>query len=229
MDIAQIRDLGFVVADGRGFWVEVKRLWQHTVELLAPGVPAVRVVHRHARFELALQIVPGAERDALIIDVALSGDETLRPYALLAPHLGGTGWNNQAEIAEQAGRRVLRAVQGPFALALAAVDSLQHDAIGRASAGVTGASDGWQDFARNGAMTWEYTSAGPGNVALIAELPRSGGEPVIADPDATRAAYAVGYESASQFSREYARMFGAPPPAMRSACEDRRLWQKTPW
>lgn len=29
--------------------------------------------------------------------------------------------------------------------------------------------------------------------------------------DATRAAYRVGYESASQFSREYARMFGAPP------------------
>ncbi|QAY95310.1 AraC family transcriptional regulator [Methylovirgula ligni] len=34
---------------------------------------------------------------------------------------------------------------------------------------------------------------------------------MIANPDATRAAYAVGYESASQFSREYARMFGAPP------------------
>ena len=29
--------------------------------------------------------------------------------------------------------------------------------------------------------------------------------------DAATAAYAVGYESASQFSREYARMFGAPP------------------
>lgn len=29
--------------------------------------------------------------------------------------------------------------------------------------------------------------------------------------DAARAAYAVGYESASQFSREYARLFGAPP------------------
>jgi transcriptional regulator GlxA family with amidase domain len=29
--------------------------------------------------------------------------------------------------------------------------------------------------------------------------------------DATRAAYAVGYESTSQFSREYARLFGAPP------------------
>jgi AraC-like DNA-binding protein len=29
--------------------------------------------------------------------------------------------------------------------------------------------------------------------------------------DATRAAFEVGYESTSQFSREYARMFGAPP------------------
>jgi AraC-like DNA-binding protein len=29
--------------------------------------------------------------------------------------------------------------------------------------------------------------------------------------DATRAAYEVGYESTSQFSREYTRMFGAPP------------------
>ncbi len=30
-------------------------------------------------------------------------------------------------------------------------------------------------------------------------------------PDATRAAFSVGYESASQFSREYARLFGLPP------------------
>lgn len=34
---------------------------------------------------------------------------------------------------------------------------------------------------------------------------------MIADHDAAHAAYSVGYESASQFSREYARMFGAPP------------------
>lgn len=29
--------------------------------------------------------------------------------------------------------------------------------------------------------------------------------------DASNAAYRVGYESPSQFSREYSRMFGAPP------------------
>jgi len=173
VDIPQIRDLGFIVADGKGFWVEVKRLWQHTVDLLEPGIPAVHIVHRHARFQLTLTIVPGSERDAMVIDLALTGDAELRPYALLSPHLGGSGRNNYAEVADQGGRRVLQAQQGPFALALAAVDGAQRDALGRASAGYAGTSDGWQDFARNGAMTWEYDSAGPGNVALLGELPRT--------------------------------------------------------
>jgi len=31
------------------------------------------------------------------------------------------------------------------------------------------------------------------------------------DEDATTAAFQVGYESPSQFSREYSRLFGAPP------------------
>jgi glucoamylase len=161
------------VADGRGFWVEVKRLWQHTVELIAPGVPAVRIVHRHERFELTLRVLPCAERDALLIDVVLTGEESLRPYALLAPHLGGSGMGNRAEVGQYGGRRLLWAQQGPFALALAAASRKQHDAWGRASAGYVGASDGWQDFTRNAAMTWEYAAAGPGNVALLGELPRS--------------------------------------------------------
>ena len=34
VDRPQIRDLGFIVGDGRGFWVEVKRLQNYTVRLL---------------------------------------------------------------------------------------------------------------------------------------------------------------------------------------------------
>lgn len=41
-----------------------------------------------------------------------------------------------------------------------------------------------------------------------------------ANAAASRAAYAVGYESASQFSREYARMFGAPPSRDAAALRD---------
>ena len=108
----------------------------------------------------------------LLVEVRLSGDPELRPYALLAPHLGGTGHGNRADVFTNRGRLVLCAEQGPFALALAASDELQKDAWHRAAAGYVGASDGWQDFARNGAMTWTHDRAGPGNVALMGELPR---------------------------------------------------------
>ncbi|MHB8812914.1 MAG: glycoside hydrolase family 15 protein [Steroidobacteraceae bacterium] len=171
IDIPQIRDLGIIVADGHGFWVEVKRMYRHTLTLPGPGVPAVQIVHEHERFELTLRIVPSRERDVLLMEMELSGDESLRPYALLAPHLGGTGSNNSAAIAGHRGHRVLWAEQGPYALALAAVTPDQQDAWGRASCGFVGTSDGWQDFTRNGAMTWEHAAAGPGNVALTGELP----------------------------------------------------------
>jgi AraC-like DNA-binding protein len=39
--------------------------------------------------------------------------------------------------------------------------------------------------------------------------------------DATTAAFNVGYESASQFSREYSRLFGAPP--IKDICSLREL------
>lgn len=172
IDIPQIRDLGFIVADDKGFWAEAKRLGNHDLQLPSPGIPAVSIVHRHDRFELTLRIVPDALRDVLLLEVRLDGDSGLRPYVLLAPHLGGTGRNNFAEVAEYRHHRVLWAEQGPFGLALAVADECQRDALARASAGYVGMSDGWQDFFRNGAMRWEHRRAGPGNAALLGELPR---------------------------------------------------------
>ncbi len=175
IDNPQIRDLGFIVADNAGFWCEVKRLDRYSLETPAPGIPALRLVHRHERFTLALRIVTDPVRDALLIEVGLEGDASLRPYALLAPHIDGTGQGNVAEVAWHDGRCILLAsrVQDQATwLALAAADTHQHDAWGRTSAGYVGASDGWQDFAHHGAMCWQYGNAGPGNVALIGELPR---------------------------------------------------------
>jgi glucoamylase len=173
VDIPQIRDLGFIVADGKGFWVEVKRLMTYEVRLPSPGVPVVEAIHRHDRFELVLRVVPDPARDVLLVQVRLTGDESLRPYVLLAPHLGGTGHGNVAQAVRCRGIHALWAEQGPFALSLVARDPEGRDALSRASAGYVGASDGWQDFDRNGAMTWSHPRAGPGNVALTAELPRT--------------------------------------------------------
>jgi glucoamylase len=172
VDIPQIRDLGFIVADGKGFWIEVKCLDNCRVAYTSAGVPAVTIVHTHARFTLTQRIVPEPNRDVLLIQLSLDGDTQLRPYVLLAPHLGGSGYNNLAEVSEHHGRRMLWAQQGPFGLALAAVDRQQRDAFDICSCGYSGASDGWQDFNKHGEMRWRYRRAGPGNVALMAALPQ---------------------------------------------------------
>jgi len=47
VDAPQVRDLGFIVADGAGFWSEVKRDAESDVRFVRPGVPAIVAVHRH--------------------------------------------------------------------------------------------------------------------------------------------------------------------------------------
>lgn len=172
-DIPQIRDLGFIVADGHGLWVEVRSLGQYQVVVSDPGVPVTEVLHRHERFTLRLRVCPDPKRDVLLVEVDLEGEPGLRAYALLAPRLGASGTDNRAWVGTHRGRRVLWAEQGPFALALAASAGGHSGALGRASVGYAGTSDGWQDFSLNGAMTWTYERAGPGNVALMAEVPPS--------------------------------------------------------
>ncbi|HXQ42814.1 MAG TPA: hypothetical protein VN821_16210, partial [Candidatus Udaeobacter sp.] len=170
VDIPQIRDLGFIVADGAGFWAEVKRVENYAIACIAPGVPALEVIHKHERYSLRLRIAADSKRDVLAIECELEGDQDLKLYVLLAPHLGATGYDNRATVLDHRGRRLLCAEQGPFAVALGAVDKDQRDAFLRLGAGYVGVNDGWQDFALHGAMTWEYRTAGPGNVALMGEL-----------------------------------------------------------
>lgn len=68
IDIPQIRDLGFIVADDQGFWVEVKRLDRHQL-IWADGIPAIEILHQHDRFELRLRIAPEPRRDVLLIEL----------------------------------------------------------------------------------------------------------------------------------------------------------------
>lgn len=171
VDSAQVRDLGFIVADDKGFWVEVKRGRTYTLTTPAAGIPAVQIVHHHPRFELTLRIAPELDRDVLMIEAVLDGDPDLKLYALLAPHLGGRGDDNVAEVFLDRDRKALCGEGGSYAVALAAADAgSQRDAWLRASAGFVGISDGWQDFAANGRMTWTHPIAATGNVALLGEL-----------------------------------------------------------
>ncbi len=180
VDRPQIRDLGFIVADDSGFWSEVKRDATHTVRYEAAGVPAITAVHRHPRYELTLRICADDHADVVRIEVRLEErrdpadpDRATRPlrlYPLLAPHLGFGGLRGRASVGTYKGRAMLFAQNGPWALALAS-----DPGPVRQSVGYVGSSDGWQDFASNGRMTWTYVRTDAGNVAGISELALDGG------------------------------------------------------
>ena len=191
VDHPEVRDLGFLVADDAGFWSEAKRDAERTVRLVDAGVPAVEVSFDHPRYELRLRICADEERDAVLVQARLvergrrpRGAGALRLYALVAPHLGRTGADNEIWVEEGLGGSVLVAAHHATALALAASPGPT-----RAGVGFVGASDGWQDFARNGRMSWTFGHAGGGNVAgMIEILPApevgdAGGRPASSPPD----------------------------------------------
>ncbi len=170
IDNPQIRDLGFIVADDQGFWSEVKRNHDYELQTPSPGVPAYTAVHRHERYTLTLDFCPDSAADVVLIRCTLDAPERFRLYALIAPHLGNTGQHNSAWVQEYHNGLTLMAQNGRDALALCAYDAHIRPAFARGSAGFVGISDGWQDFQENGRMTWSYTRASDGNVALIGEL-----------------------------------------------------------
>jgi glucoamylase len=159
----QLRDLGFIVA-GRSGWHELKRINRYTLSRPKPYIPLPRVVHEGVDYRLTLELVPDPLRDVVLVDFHLEGKD-VRLYALLAPHLGGSGEHNNALAGAD-----LVAWKDHHAL-FARADC----GFSKSSAGFVGSSDGWQDFARNGRMSWRYTEARDGNVALMAELAENSG------------------------------------------------------
>jgi glucoamylase len=174
VDIPQLKDLGFIVADDAGHWVEVRRLGNYEVSWQAESIPAITIVHRHPGFTLTLRICADPERDVLLLRHTLAGDAAWRLYVLATPRIGEDANNNVANTDEWAGHEVLWAEQGPFGLALAASDENGAPGFLQRSVGCVGESDGWQDFARHGELRGHYAMAGPGEVALTAEVTRSG-------------------------------------------------------
>lgn len=154
----QLRDLGFIVATPSG-WHEVKRVCRYTIALPEPFIPCPTITHEGADYKLVLEIVPDPSRDVALISFRLTGEKACL-YALLAPHLGNSGHENNAAAGAD-----LIAWRNASALCLCA-----DSGFARTSAGFVGISDGWQDFARNGAMHWAYDRAENGNVALMGEL-----------------------------------------------------------
>jgi glucoamylase len=154
----QIRDLGFyLLGDGR--WVDLKRVSRYRLSKPKPYIPLLTVDHTGDDYRLTLEVLPDPSRDVLLIRFDLEG-----PYRLgviLAPHLGSTGYDNTAWIEDG---------EAYAASAIGALCMAADTPLADLSAGYVGASDGWQDLARNGRFTYRFARAEHGNVALSASL-----------------------------------------------------------
>jgi glucoamylase len=133
---------------------------------------------RHSDWLIAAAMVGTASRSRVLTDphrdtllqqirfIPLEGHlSDYRLHVLLAPHLGNQGGGNTAWVSGIDDGRTLFAQRDGSALAL-----LCSSPWVKLSVGFVGSSDGWQDLKAHKRMTWEYTRAENGNVALIGEV-----------------------------------------------------------
>ena len=183
VDHACVRDFGFIVTDGRGFFSEEKRDTKSLIRQIADGVPAFAISSTctTGRYRLDKLVLSDPERDVVLQRVsfhALTGEiADYRLFALLAPHLVNKGAGNTAWVDSYKGVPMLFAEGGGTALAVAC-----SVPFGARAAGFVGTSDGWQDLSRHYELRWTYDHARDGNVALVGEvdLLAGGGSVVLA-------------------------------------------------
>lgn len=183
LDQANIRDLGFIVTNGKDFFSEEKRHAVSAVEPLVPGVPAYQLTNtcEAGRYRIYKTIFTDPRRACLLQRVRFEplscalADYQL--FALLAPHLANHGMGNDGWQGDHKGWPMLFAQRDGIALALAC--SIPWRA---ASFGYVGVSDGWQDLRANKGLTSRFAEACGGNIAITGEIDLTGskGECVLA-------------------------------------------------
>jgi len=177
IDKACIRDMGLIVTDGGNFFSEEKSDTVSKVSHLAEGVPAFCLENtcREGRYQIEKEIVTDPQRDTVLQHVRFIAKQGVladyRLHVLLAPHLGNQGSGNTAWVSDFDGTPLLFAKREDNCLALAC-----SAPWGKRSVGYVGSSDGWQDLKANKQMTWEFTRAENGNVALTGEIDLSKSE-----------------------------------------------------
>lgn len=172
VDRPQLRDLQYLLADGKTFFHEEKRDLTIKTERISDHALGYRCINAepYGRYSITKEIISDPYSPCLLQRTQISCDDqellsTLKVFALCAPHLevGGAGNNGYVTLAN--GRRILMAQKGSLWMAMGATVPFAH-----LSCGYVGASDGWTDLHDNFRMDWEFDRARDGNIALMAEL-----------------------------------------------------------
>ena len=171
VDQACTRDQGLIVTDGSGFFSEEKRHCKFENRPCEPGIPLYELINtcNQGRYRIKKEILTDPYRNVVLQKVRFQPLQgTLADYhvhALLAPHLANFGYGNTGWVGDYKGVPMLFAQRDGCALAFACSVPWR-----KLSAGFAGSSDGWQDLSQHYQMTWEYTRAENGNIALTSEI-----------------------------------------------------------
>lgn len=171
VDLACTRDMGLIVTDGKEFISEEKRDMHHEQAYIAPGVPAYHLTNTspQQRFRIDKEILTDPLRDSLVqmtrFTPLIGSLKDYHVYVILAPHLRNQGYGNTAWLGDYKGYPMLFAERDGAVLALSSSVAWLKQSVG-----FVGVSDGWQDLVQHKQMTWSYTRAENGNVALTGEV-----------------------------------------------------------
>jgi len=176
IDRPQLRDLQFLLTDGKSFFHEERKVLVPHTERPSDHALGYRIHSEEpdGRYQIDKTVIGDPHLPCLLEHVRVEPRapglaDGLRLFLLAAPHLDVGGWGNSARVLQMLDRPVLTAQRNGVALALAA-----STPFSRTSVGYVGTSDGWTDISQHLDMTWEFDEAPSGNVALTGEIPLHG-------------------------------------------------------
>ncbi len=171
VDRPQIRDLQYLVSDGKSFFHEEKRHLESKVEHLWTHGLGYRITNcdPQGRYAVIKEVIADPHLSCILQHTKITGHQDFLSqfhlYVLCAPHLEVGGRGNNGYTVEVSGHDILVAEKGGTWLALGATVPFT-----RLSCGYVGQSDGWTDLADDFYMNWEFESAVDGNLALTGKL-----------------------------------------------------------
>jgi glucoamylase len=170
IDRPQIRDLQFLVTDGKSFFRPERRM-AHKIDYVEPHALGLKIINSDPEhdYRIVKEVIADPHQECLLINARLEGKpevlEQLRLYVLLAPHLEVGGANNNGNVVEASGREILTAHKNNSWLAMDVTSG-----FARCSCGYVGSTDGWGDLSANFQLGKEFDSAVNGNIALLGEI-----------------------------------------------------------
>ena len=202
IDTPALRDLQFVVSDGRSFAERERENASHAISLADKRSLTYRQVNTTPRYKIVKTYVTDPARHAVVVDVRFESrtGKPLALYALADPALSNDGGDDSGSSAGSA----LLAEDADAGSALVASPRFT-----RTSSGYLGTSDGWTDLGSDFRMDWAYDSAPDGNVVQTGRTALDGvrhrrmtlvlgfGATGRAARDTARAALERGYERAA--------------------------------